>query len=97
MMEMSMIPRDTVPGVANTATTTTSGLSEVEQREPRDSLRVVHGLSTDEANKNLELYGKNEIPTIHVSILHLFLMQFVGTMPYILEICLILAAAALDW
>ena len=91
---MSIIPRESVQGFANA----TPSISGVEQSEPRDSPhRVVHGLSTEEANKNLEQYGRNEIPILHVSILHLFLMQFVGTMPYILEICLILAAAALDW
>lgn len=51
------------------------------------------GLSTVEAEKLYEEVGFNELNYIEISALQLFLLQFTGMMPIILEIACVLALA----
>ena len=44
------------------------------------------GLTTSQYNELLEKWGPNEIPVVEKSIFVLFLEQFMGTMPFILEV-----------
>merc|ERR1712166_252759 len=55
---------------------------------------VLTGLSSMEAARRVEQFGLNEIPKKDVSLILLFLSQFVGVMPFILEICVIVSFAA---
>jgi magnesium-transporting ATPase (P-type) len=57
----------------------------------------IHGLSTAQVEKLYEKYGYNELPTIEVPLWYVFLMQFTGTMPYMLELACILSLAVKDW
>jgi H+-transporting ATPase len=55
------------------------------------------GMTTSQANRFIEQYGKNEVPVVQKTILQLLTAQFVGTMPFILEACVIISAAVADW
>lgn len=48
------------------------------------------GLTNQQYEVALLAHGKNEIPTPQVSLLSLFLKQFTGFMPIILEVCFVL-------
>lgn len=51
------------------------------------------GLTTAEAEKLYEEVGFNELPHVEVSLVWMLLGQFMGVMPYMLEIACILALA----
>jgi magnesium-transporting ATPase (P-type) len=51
------------------------------------------GLTTAEAQKLYEEIGFNELPHVEISLYWLFLAQFTGVMPYMLEIACVLALA----
>ena len=55
------------------------------------------GLTTAQVEKLYEKWGYNELPTIEVPLWYVFLMQFTGTMPYMLELACILSLAVQDW
>ena len=57
------------------------------------------GLTTEQAEDlhRPEKFGYNELPAVEVSKLWLFLFQFMGTMPYMLELAALVSAAARDW
>jgi len=55
------------------------------------------GLTTAQAEELQRTVGFNELPVIKVSKLMLFLMQFTGTMPYMLELAAVISAACQDW
>ena len=57
------------------------------------------GLTTEQAEDlhSPDKFGYNELPTVEVSKLWMFLFQFMGTMPYMLEVSAIVSAAARDW
>lgn len=71
---------------------TDNALSSRGSRLARD-----RGLTSAEAAKLLEVYGLNEIPIIQKSLCRIFGEQFTGTMPFILEACVIIALAVQDW
>lgn len=55
------------------------------------------GLTTAEAEALYETVGYNELPHVEVSLYYLFFVQFTGLMPYVMEVCCILALAVQDW
>ncbi len=57
------------------------------------------GLKTTEAEdlQRPEKFGFNELPCVEVSKMWLLLTQFMGTMPYMLEVAAIVAVAAQDY
>jgi len=55
------------------------------------------GLTSDKAAEQLEKYGYNELPQIVVPLWYIFLIQFTGTMPYMLELACILALIVADY
>ena len=57
----------------------------------------IEGLTTSEVESLYEKWGYNELPSIVVPLWYIFLMQFTGTMPYMLELACILSLAVSDW
>jgi magnesium-transporting ATPase (P-type) len=57
----------------------------------------IQGLTTAEVEMLYEKWGYNELPSIVVPLWYIFLMQFTGTMPYMLELACILSLAVSDW
>jgi magnesium-transporting ATPase (P-type) len=55
------------------------------------------GLTSEEVENLLKQYGFNELPVIEIPLWKVFLQQFMGTMPYMLELAIIIAAATEDW
>jgi len=55
------------------------------------------GLSDEQVEKQREVYGTNEIPAPHTPLYVLFLRQFVGFLPFLIEIAAIIALAVQDW
>jgi len=55
------------------------------------------GLTTEEVEELYKTHGYNELPVIVVPLWYVFVQQFMGAMPYILEICIVLAAIINDW
>lgn len=55
------------------------------------------GLTTSQAEELQRTVGFNELPTIEVSKLMIFFLQFTGTMPYMLELACVISAACGDW
>jgi magnesium-transporting ATPase (P-type) len=57
----------------------------------------IEGLTTPEVESLYEKWGYNELPSVVVPLWYIFLMQFTGTMPYMLELACILSLAVSDW
>lgn len=55
------------------------------------------GLTTQEVEQLYLEWGYNELPHVEISLWWVFFLQFTGLMPYVLEICCILALACQDW
>jgi hypothetical protein len=55
------------------------------------------GLTTEQAEELYKTVGFNELPTIDIPIWWVFLEQYTGTMPYMLELAVIIAGAVEDW
>ena len=55
------------------------------------------GLSSGEAEDLQLKWGYNELPVIEVPLWRIFIQQFMGTMPYMLELAIVIAAAVEDW
>lgn len=67
-------------------------LSEVSiSHDVSGRVSVTQGLSLKEVEARLEKYGKNEIPEKKEPLWLLFGRQFVGPMPFMLELCCVLA------
>ena len=58
---------------------------------------VKRGLSIAEVESQRAAYGWNELPHIEVPLWWVFMTQFMGTMPYMLELSCILALIVEDW
>ncbi len=61
------------------------------------SEQAAQGMKTVDVIALQEKYGFNELDHIEVSKFKLFVDQFRGTMPYMLEVALLVAAAVRDW
>lgn len=57
----------------------------------------IEGLTTLQVEELYEKWGYNELPSVVVPLWYIFLMQFTGTMPYMLELACILSLAVSDW
>ena len=55
------------------------------------------GLSSVKAEELYLNWGYNEIPEVEISLWWIFLLQFTGTMPYMLELAAIISIAVLDY
>jgi len=55
------------------------------------------GLTTTQVEAAIEQYGKNEIPVQEVPMWMLFLRQWVGFLPFLIEIAMIISLAVQDW
>eukprot|EP00557_Chaetoceros_sp_GSL56_P008141 CAMPEP_0176495272 /NCGR_PEP_ID=MMETSP0200_2-20121128/10559_1 /TAXON_ID=947934 /ORGANISM="Chaetoceros sp., Strain GSL56" /LENGTH=998 /DNA_ID=CAMNT_0017893121 /DNA_START=355 /DNA_END=3351 /DNA_ORIENTATION=- len=55
------------------------------------------GLTTDQVNKAIETYGTNEIPVKITPFYVLFLRQFTGFLPFLIEIAAIISLAVQDY
>lgn len=55
------------------------------------------GLTSAQAAAQLEKWGRNEIPEEKEPLWRMFAMQFVGTMPAMIEIAMILSAILGSW
>ena len=58
---------------------------------------VKKGLTVSEVESQRAAWGWNELPHIEVPLWWVFFVQFTGTMPYMLEVACILAAAVEDF
>lgn len=56
-----------------------------------------NGLTTEQVEELYKQWGFNELPEIVVSLWWLLLIQFTGTMPYMLELACIIALAVGDY
>lgn len=76
-----------------------SAVTEQEESLVDDSASKddLGGLTTAQVESLYEKYGYNELPTVEVPLWYIFLMQFTGTMPYMLELACILSLAVQDW
>jgi len=55
------------------------------------------GLTTDQAEELYKQWGFNELPIIEIPLWWVFLEQYMGTMPYMLELAIIIAVAVGDY
>ena len=55
------------------------------------------GLTTEEVEILYKRWGFNELPFIETSLWWVFFLQFTGTMQYMLELAIIIAAAVQEW
>jgi H+-transporting ATPase len=63
----------------------------------KDRATERYGLTSQEAEERRREWGYNELPTIDIPLWWIFVVQFTGTMPYMLEIACILSLAVKDW
>jgi magnesium-transporting ATPase (P-type) len=87
--------------VSTKSTTIVSELSRKSNISPMVSPRVDpeerQGLTTEQVEALYEKWGFNELPVIHIPLWKVFLQQFMGTMPYMLELAIIISAAVQDF
>ena len=55
------------------------------------------GLTSEQVETLYSKYGYNELPVIEIPLWFVFIQQFTGTMPYMLELAVIISAAVQDW
>ena len=55
------------------------------------------GLTTEEAEAKYLEWGYNELPEVTISVWYVLFLQFIGTMPYMLELAAIIAIAVQDY
>ena len=55
------------------------------------------GLTTEQCEELYKQWGYNELPVIEIPLWWVFLEQYMGTMPYMLELAIIIAGAVQDW
>ena len=68
-----------------------ASLDEKSRENERD------GITNAEAEQLYLIHGYNALPVIEIPLWYVFLQQFMGTMPYMLELAIIIAAAVQDW
>ena len=56
-----------------------------------------NGLTSEQVENLYQQYGYNELPVIEIPLWYVFIQQFMGTMPYMLELAVIISAAVQDW
>lgn len=56
-----------------------------------------NGLTSAEVEELYKIHGYNELPVIVVPLWYIFLTQFTGTMPYMLELACVLSLAVTDY
>jgi len=61
------------------------------------SLTSTDGLTSEEAARRLELYGRNEVPEDKEPLWKMFAKQFMGTMPMMIELAAVLSVAIGNW
>eukprot|EP00811_Abedinium_folium_P020878 NODE_298_length_3205_cov_17.368746.p1 GENE.NODE_298_length_3205_cov_17.368746~~NODE_298_length_3205_cov_17.368746.p1 ORF type:complete len:939 (+),score=275.71 NODE_298_length_3205_cov_17.368746:96-2912(+) len=59
--------------------------------------RLLNGLSTAEAHRNLEIYGLNEVPEEKEPLWKLFIKQFLGPMQIMIECAALLCLSIQNW
>ena len=59
--------------------------------------REREGLTTEQAEELYKQWGFNELPIIEIPLWWVFIEQYMGTMPYMLELAIIIAGAVQDW
>jgi len=64
---------------------------------PIPDLSNIKGLTTAEAAAAQAKYGKNEIPEVKESLLWMYIKQFIGPMPIMIEIAALLSALIKSW
>jgi len=84
--------KTTAAGVGTTTTNDSSSTSTSNKPTNPDT-----GLTDDEVLKAREIYGVNEIPAPETPLYVIFLRQFVGFLPLLIEIAMIVALAVQDW
>jgi magnesium-transporting ATPase (P-type) len=55
------------------------------------------GLTTEQVEELYKKWGFNELPVIEIPLWWVFLEQYMGTMPYMLELAIVIAGAVQDW
>jgi H+-transporting ATPase len=55
------------------------------------------GLTTEQAEEAYTKWGFNELPVIEIPLWWVFIEQYMGTMPYMLELAIVIAGAVQDW
>jgi len=55
------------------------------------------GITNAKAEELYLIHGYNALPVIEIPLWYVFIQQFMGTMPYMLELAIIIAAAVQDW
>ena len=71
--------------------------AQLEERAPLIQTDFDAGLTTEQVQKSLEQYGPNEIPVPDTPLYVLFLRQFTGFLPLLIEIAAIVSLAAQDY
>lgn len=89
-MELSSTDSKPVEDVAsNVVSEASNNLNSVKKER--------QGLTTVQAEEAYKTFGYNELPLVEVPLWYVFLKQFLGVMPYTMEICVIVAAACQSW
>ncbi|KAI8867626.1 calcium ATPase, partial [Ramicandelaber brevisporus] len=75
---------------------------EVEDKIPAELEELLHtdhttGLTTDEAMRRLEQFGRNELPEKKTNPFLKFLSYFTGSIAFLIEVACILSAVVKDW
>jgi H+-transporting ATPase len=70
---------------------------EEEEEEPLIQTDPITGLTTEQAEKALDKWGPNEIPVPESPIYMLFLRQFTGFLPILIEIAAIISLSTEDF
>jgi H+-transporting ATPase len=55
------------------------------------------GLSSEQVEELYKVHGFNELPVVDIPLWYIFIIQFTGTMPYMLELACVLAMAVEDY
>eukprot|EP00980_Cylindrotheca_fusiformis_P020176 scaffold7250_cov131-Cylindrotheca_fusiformis.AAC.5 len=72
-------------------------VQDEEAPPPMDLTDVDHGLTDDQVAKSLEEHGTNEIPVPETPLYMIFVRQFTGFLPLLIELAAILAIAVEDF
>lgn len=71
--------------------------AKVDRKDGKSKEEERKGLTNNEADELVQKWGYNELPSVEIPLWWVFVQQFMGTMPYMLELCILLAAIAQDW
>jgi H+-transporting ATPase len=84
-------------GHSNLAPQTQSHIGEPAEVPTGSEEEALRGLTTAEATRLLEEHGRNEIPEHETPWFILLGKQFIGTMPFMLELACVVAGIIEDW